>query len=150
MPSTMFNWLTATSSPRRRAGAISVIYIGHTTEAPPTATPPSQRKKSSAYQLQASPQPTAEMTKSTASSASTGRRPHQSAGRPTSNAPTMVPNSALETVKPSRLSLSSYTSRKASVVPEITAVSKPNSSDPRAATRALINSIAPPLRPMVG
>src|ERR1035437_1636147 len=31
----MFNWLTATSKPRRRAGAISVIYIGQTTDAPP-------------------------------------------------------------------------------------------------------------------
>src|ERR1039458_4921809 len=42
----MFNWLTATSSPRRRAGAISVIYIGQTTEAPPTATPPSVKRVS--------------------------------------------------------------------------------------------------------
>ena len=141
---TMFNWLTATRMPRRLAGAISVIYIGQTTDAPPTATPPSQRKKSRAYQFHASAHPRAEMTNSTASSASTGRRPHQSAGRPTSNAPTMVPNSALDTVKPRRLSLSSYTCRNASVVPEITAVSKPNSSDPSAATMALSRSIPPP------
>ena len=102
----MFNWLTATSKPRRLAGAISVIYMGQTTEAPPTATPPSQRKKSNAYQFQASAQPNAAMTNSTANNASTGRRPHQSAGRPTSREPNMVPSSALDTVKPRRLSLS--------------------------------------------
>ena len=73
------------------------------------------------------------MTNSTASSESTGRRPHQSAGRPTSNEPTIVPSSALDTVKPRRLSLSPNTCRKASVVPEITAVSKPKSNDPSAA-----------------
>jgi hypothetical protein len=56
----------------------------------------------------------------------------------------MVPSSALDTVKPSRLSLSSYTCRSASVVPEITAVSKPKSSEPKAATMALINRIPPP------
>ena len=145
----MFNWLTATSRPRRLAGAISVIYIGQTTDAPPTATPPSQRKNSSAYQFHASAQPSAEMTNSTASIASTGRRPHQSAGRPTSNEPTIVPISALETVKPSRLSLSVNTCRKASVVPEMTAVSKPKSSEPSAATMALINRIPPPPLPVV-
>src|ERR1017187_1409334 len=144
MPSTMFNWLTATSKPRRLAGAISVIYIGQTTDAPPTATPPSQRKKSSAYQFHARAQPSAAITNSTASIASTGRRPHQSAGRPTRARPTTVPSSALDTVNPRRLSLSMYTWRKASVVPEITAVSKPNSSDPRAATTALITRIPPP------
>src|ERR1035441_3289741 len=71
----MFNWLTATSSPRRLAGAISVIYIGQTTDAPPTATPPSQRKKSSAYQFQASAQPTADTTTNKASSGTTDRPP---------------------------------------------------------------------------
>src|ERR1019366_4978592 len=105
----MFNWLTATSSPRRLAGAISVIYIGQTTDAPPTATPPSQRKNSSAYQLHASAQPTDAMTNTTASIASTGRRPHQSAGLPTNRQPNMVPNSALDTVKPSQNLSSAYT-----------------------------------------
>src|ERR1019366_2603688 len=147
----MFNWLTATSSPRRLAGAISVIYIGQTTDAPPTATPPSHRKNSSAYQLHASAQPTDAMTNTTASIASTGRRPHQSAGRPTDSDPTIVPSSALDTVKPSQKSFSVNTCRSASVVPEITAVSKPKSSDPSAATMALIKRtpLPPPLRPVV-
>ena len=52
--------------------------------------------------------------------------------------------SALETVKPSRLSLSANAWRNASVVPEITAVSKPNSSEPSAATIALKSSRPPP------
>src|ERR1035441_2578509 len=142
----MFNWLTATSKPRRLAGAISVIYIGQTTDAPPTATPPSQRKKSSAYQFHASAQPSAAITNTTASIASTGRRPHQSAGRPTNSEPNMVPNSALDTVKPSQNLSSAYTCCKASVVPEMTAVSKPKSSEPRAATMALIKRIPPPQR----
>ena len=77
-----------------------MIYIGQTTDAPPTATPPSQRKNSSAYQFHASAHPSAEMTNNTASAANTGRRPHQSAGRPTSSDPTIVPSSALDTVRP--------------------------------------------------
>ena len=101
----MFNWLTATSRPRRRAGAISVMYTGDTTDAPPTAMPPSQRKNSSEYQSQAKAQPTADTRNKTASTVSTGRRPHQSEGRPTSKAPNSVPISALDTVKPRRLSL---------------------------------------------
>ena len=72
---------------------------GQTTEAPPTATPPSQRKKISAYQFQASAQPSAAITNSTASTASTGRRPQRSAGRPMSSDPSIVPMSKLDTVK---------------------------------------------------
>ena len=82
--------------------------------------------------------------KSTAKTASTGRRPHQSLGRPTSNAPNSVPIRALETVKPSVLSSSPNTLRSASVVPEMTAVSNPNRNDPNAATTALRKSVPPP------
>src|SRR5580700_1925502 len=144
MPSTMFNWLTQTSKPRLFAEAISVMYIGQTTDAAPTATPPRNRKNRRAYQFHAPAQPAAAMRNSTASSVSTGRRPHQSAGRPALSAPTIVPISALETVNPSRLSLSENARRNASVVPEITAVSNPNSSEPSAATIALNSRMAPP------
>ena len=54
MPSTMLNWVTATSRPRRRAGEISAMYIGETTEAPPTPMPPTKRKKRNEDQSQAS------------------------------------------------------------------------------------------------
>ena len=42
------------------AGAISAMYIGATTDAPPTARPPRNRNTSSEVQLHAAPLPTAE------------------------------------------------------------------------------------------
>ena len=44
----MLNCCTATSRPRSRAGEISAMYIGETTEAPPIPSPPTKRKNSSA------------------------------------------------------------------------------------------------------
>jgi hypothetical protein len=64
-------------------------------------------------------------------------RPNLSVGFPTNKAPTMVPINALATVKPKPPSLSSNRSFSFSVVPEITAVSKPNRNPPRAATREI-------------
>ncbi len=139
MPTTMFNWLTETSNPRCLGGAISVMYMGQTTEADPTATPPRNRKKRNAYQFQAKAQPSAEARKRNPSKVRTKRRPHQSAGRPEASAPAIVPINALETVKPSRFSLSPKTRRSASVAPEMTAVSNPNNSEPSAATLAVRN-----------
>ncbi len=60
MPSTMLSWVTATSRPRRRAGEISAMYMGETTEAPPTPMPPMKRKKRSEAQSQATAHPTAD------------------------------------------------------------------------------------------
>ncbi len=71
----MLNWLTATSRPRRGAGEISAMYIGETTDAPPTPMPPMKRKKRSDAQSQATPQPTAETKYSTAIQTRTARRP---------------------------------------------------------------------------
>ena len=68
---------------------------------------------------------------------STFLRPRRSAGRPALIAPTMVPMRAVATVKPSENSLRWKTSRRFSVVPEITAVSKPKRRPPSAATTAL-------------
>ena len=70
----------------------------------------------------------------TPSAASAARRPKTSAGRPAPIEPRMVPISALATVKPNKLSLRANLARKASVVPEMTAVSKPNNNPPKAAT----------------
>ena len=135
----MFNWLIETSRPRRCGGAISVMYMGQTTDADPTATPPTNRKTRKAYQFHAAAQPTAETRNKTASRISTGRRPHQSAGRPEARAPAIVPIKALETVNPSRLSFSVNAWRNAPVAPEITAVSNPNNSEPSPATPAVRN-----------
>jgi len=62
------------------------------------------------------------------------RRPYQSAGQPAVNAPTIVPISALATVNPSHPADSPNTLLSQSVVPEMTAVSNPNSKPPNAAT----------------
>ena len=101
MPSTMLNCVTATSRPRSRAGEISAMYMGETTDAPPTPIPPMKRKNSNEYQSQARPLPTAETKYSTAMHTSTARRPSASAGRPATIAPRIVPIKALATVKPS-------------------------------------------------
>ena len=124
------------------------MYIGQTTDALPTATPPNQRKNKSAYQFHANAQPAAESTNKTANTLNTGRLPQRSAGRPASNEPTIVPIRALETVKPSKKSESLKTARSDSFVPEITAVSKPNKNDPKAATTALKSNVPP--RPLTG
>ena len=60
MPNTILNCVIATRRPRYRAGDISAMYIGETTEAPPTAMPPMKRKNMNEYQSQANPLPTAE------------------------------------------------------------------------------------------
>ena len=43
-PVTIANWLIVTRKPRIRAGEISAMYMGDTTEANPTPTPPRMRK----------------------------------------------------------------------------------------------------------
>ncbi len=133
----MLNCCTATSRPRYRAGEISAMYSGETTEAPPIPRPPRKRKKQKQYQLQGIAQPMAEMKYSTATTISAGRRPKRSAGRPAATDPTMVPIRAAATVKPSQNSSSANTCFRASVVPEMTAVSKPNNRPPKAATSVL-------------
>jgi hypothetical protein len=62
MPTTMLSWLRATSRPRTSAGAISAMYIGAATDDPPMASPPRKRKNTSADQLHARPQPSADTT----------------------------------------------------------------------------------------
>ncbi len=60
MPKTMLNWVIATRRPRSLAGEISAMYIGETTEAPPTPIPPKKRNSRNEYQSQANALPTAE------------------------------------------------------------------------------------------
>jgi hypothetical protein len=68
----------------------------------------------------------------------TARRPNLSAGRPTAKEPMIVPINAVATVNPSIELVKPNTVVSASVVPEITAVSKPNSSPPKAAINVLL------------
>src|SRR5262249_7599297 len=58
-----------------------------------------------------------------------------------SNAPATVPHRAIDTVMPSRLGESSKVEVRADVAPAMTAVSKPNSNPPRAATTVLFTSV---------
>src|SRR5690348_1618059 len=137
MPSTILNWVRATSRPRHFAGDISAMYIGDTTDAPPTASPPTNRKIMNGHQPHASAQPMAEAKYRAPSRNSIARRPRASAGLPTVMAPRMVPINALATVKPSVNGVRANVSLSQSVVPEITAVSKPNSRPPNDATSVL-------------
>jgi hypothetical protein len=100
IPSTMLNWVTATSRPRSAAGEISAMYMGDTTEAPPTPMPPTKRKSSMDHQSHARAVPTADTKYSAAIANNTRRRPKASVGRPTTIEPRMVPTRALATVKP--------------------------------------------------
>ena len=56
----MLNWVTATNRPLSGAGEISAMYIGETTEVPPTPRPPRKRKTRNEVQLQARALPIAE------------------------------------------------------------------------------------------
>ena len=67
----------------------------------------------------------------------TVRRPYLSAGLPAVKAPRMVPMIAVVTVMPNPASSRLNTVLRDSVVPEITAVSKPKMSPPMDATMAL-------------
>src|SRR5580658_9284694 len=136
----MLNCVIATSRPRAAAGDISAMYIGETTEAPPIARPPKKRKKRKEPQFQGNALPKDETKYSTAIASSVLRRPYVSAGRPTTIEPTIVPMSAEATVNPSQnppenpsqAASRLKTNFRASVVPEITAVSKQKSRPPRA------------------
>ena len=66
MPKTMLNCVMATSRPRYAAGEISAMYIGETTEAPPIARPPMNRKNRNEAQFHGNAQPSAETKYSTA------------------------------------------------------------------------------------
>ncbi len=112
------------------------------------ARPPTKRKTRKEAQFQGKRAAQAETKYSTAIAISTVRRPNVSAGRPTAIEPTIVPISTLATVNPSQnrrtgraraLELKDVLQGIAPpVVPEITAVSKPKSSPPRAATMARV------------
>ena len=135
----MLNWKTPTSRPRHFAGAISAMYIGPSTDEPPIARPATKREATSDVQFQAKAQPRAETRYKTAITRRLSRRPYRSPGIPASIAPTMVPQSAIETVSPSDAAESWYSNVRACVVPAITAVSNPNSRPPRAATTVLLS-----------
>src|ERR1700761_5897671 len=118
------------------------MYMGPRTDEPPTPRPPIKRKSSSESQFHARPQPSAEMRYRIAITRRLSRRPLRSPGMPASDAPRIVPNSATATVKPNPQPDSVKVFFNPAVVPEITAVSKPNSRPPSAATTVLLMRVA--------
>ena len=78
------------------------MYMGPSTDEPPTPSPPMKRKATRAYQFQAKAQPRPEIKYRTAITRRLSRRPKRSPGKPASIAPRTVPKSALNTVTPSR------------------------------------------------
>src|SRR5215210_7835357 len=94
------NWKSAVILPLMRAGDISEIYIGATTDEAPTASPPIKRKAIKDGKLLARALPSAESAKSNAMIKRIGFLPYLSVGIPAVKAPTTVPISADEIVKP--------------------------------------------------
>src|SRR3989442_790640 len=115
------------------------MYIGPSTDDPPIARPATKREATSDVQFQARAQPRAETRYRMAITRRLSRRPYRSPGIPASIAPTMVPQSAIETVSPRDAAESWYSNVRACVVPAITAVSNPNSRPPRPATTVLLS-----------
>ena len=138
MPATTLNWKKPTSRPRQAAGAISAIYKGPSTLDPPMPKPPMNRKNNSEGKSHEMAEPRADTIYNTAMIRKLSRRPYLSPGTPPKIAPMMVPHRALETVTPSMASERWKISFSAEVAPAITAVSKPKSRPPRAATIVLL------------
>src|ERR1700722_9301549 len=131
-----------TIRPRHSAGETSVMYIGHNIQEAPTANPPHTRKKIRAPIFQLSAQPIADTRKSHPASSNPPRRPKRSAITPDTSVPGMAAQNALELVIPSQTSLRWNVARSGALVPEITAVSNPNSNPPNAAAIVLLRSVA--------
>ena len=156
----MANWFHDTKYPLFSAGATSAIYIGESMDASPTPIPPRirytmkfDRKEKSPFPMPAKPisgqaEPIAEKKKRRAASFMVVRLPSLSAKIPPLIPPIMHPISALDTVNPSREFAASSLSIRGSIknffidptVPEITAVSYPNSNPPKAAAIVIITT----------
>src|SRR3954471_23548487 len=137
----MLNWNSPTRRPRHFAGEISAIYMGPSTDDPPMPSPAKNRNTTRDDQLHARAQPSDDTRYRTARPRRLSRRPYLSPKNPAVAAPMIVPHSALETVKPSAPGERPYVVLNARVVPAITAVSKPNSRPPSAATIVLFSRV---------
>jgi hypothetical protein len=95
---------------------------------------PAQIGRRHLCQSRANAQPSADARYSTAMMRNAPRPPMRCPSTPLVAAPTTVPASAMLTVTPSVASVSANTCRSCAVVPEMTAVSNPNSNPPSAPT----------------
>jgi hypothetical protein len=113
------------------------MYMGEITDAPPMPRPPINLKTKKRYQLLVKAHPRADIKKKAPSRDMIGLRPNFSVGLPELIDPIIVPIRATATVKPNRKSPRLNTCSNDEIVPEMTAVSKPNKKPPSAATIVL-------------
>jgi hypothetical protein len=130
----MLNCATATNLPLNLPGEISAMYIGAITEAAPIANPPKSLEKRSVHHPFDNAHPRAEMKYNAPQIKSMTRLPRISPGLPTAIDPITVPHKAIDTVTPRVASVRLKCCVMNFVVPEITAVSKPNRKLPNADT----------------
>ena len=100
IPITIVSWLTATSRPRRWAGAISAMYIGDRLDAMPMATPPAMRQVTKAVNEPAQPVSADDPANSRDDASSSALRPNRSLRAPVAIEPSRHPTSAQEFAHP--------------------------------------------------
>ena len=113
------------------------MYIGASTDAMPTPTPPMMRATINTVKLGGMAENRADTKKNKADPIRTGFRPKRSPAQPDTAAPTTHPLSAELPNHPFCRSLSPNWVCTKSNVPEMTAVSKPNKKPPREATKQI-------------
>ena len=108
MPTTIVNWLIATSRPRMWAGATSAMYIGERLEAMPMATPPTIRQSTKAANVYAQPVRIDETANRRAAASSSLLRPSLSLSPPVTSDPSRQPTRAQLLAQPTSPSVSSW------------------------------------------
>src|SRR5690242_6529846 len=128
----MVSWLTETMRPLMLAGDISAMYMGDSIDAMPTPRPPMMRKNTNQNSWCERPTPIAEMPNRKADNISPGFLPYRSEIDPAIRHPAIQPRYRLLTAKPLPHSLRWKYGVMNGSAPEITEISKPNNSPPRA------------------
>jgi len=137
MPAVMASWYRETSIPRTFCGEISDKYSGTTKFTIPIAKPRIIRPAISQPTEEAKPQRIEPRAKMTAVAIMTFLRPYMSASTPFAAAPITAPTKAELTTQPLARLVSGQVSLMNSRAPEMTPVSKPESSPPSEATAAM-------------
>ena len=135
MPSIIANWFMETILPRILAGLISAIYIGEVIDAAPTPTPPIILKIINSVRVLGKAVPKAEIRKKKAEMISVFFLPSLSLNMPAIETPIMQPIRAQLAAQPLAAADKSNLLLRNPIAPDITAVSYPNNSPPRAATK---------------
>ena len=133
-PTTIAICCSEARRPRMWGGATSAMYMGANTLAPPIATPAVIRAAMNTAAELAAPVATAVTRNRIAFKSIVGRRPRESASLPAPKAPMAQPSNTDATAKPVPAASVRKAFARASTVPLITPLSKPNRNPPIAAT----------------